>query len=238
MLIEQLDERVRQRIGERVRQRIGKVRQMDEMEISIQPAEFTEDGAGQLAYYLKHPPRCVSGFTLRPVTLSDVSWDGHASPSQLNTTVEGVQIEGTEHVNPVFWLHCTCGCDSHLVLGHYWRNPDYHDFLVFVSPLALTCCACGKVTELFDSDNHGYDAEIGAIASNHRGTGKRSEFACKRCGPQGFQLFARFEYPDDRLAQSGDEFRGREQDLFSWFSLVGKCSACGHFMRIADCECA
>jgi hypothetical protein len=191
-----------------------------------------------LAYYQTHPPRCISGFNPRPVTLRDANWEGHASPSQLDTTVAGVKIEGAEHVNPVFWLHCACGCNSHLVLGHYWRNRDYHDVLVFVSPLALTCSACGKVTELFDSDKHGYDAEIGAIPTNYRGTGPRSEFACKRCGPREFQVFARFEYSEDLLGRSDDDYRGREQDLFSWFSLAGRCSGCGRFMEISGAECA
>jgi hypothetical protein len=172
------------------------------------------------------------------VTLSDANWDGHASPSQFDTAAGEVMIEGAEHVNPVFWLLCPCGCDSHSILGHYWRNPDCYSVLVFVSPLALVCSACGKVTELFDSDKHGYDAEIGAVPTNYRGTGKRSQFACKRCGPRAFQVFARFEYPDDLLVRSADDFRGREQDLFHWFSVVGKCSACGRFTEITDFECA
>jgi hypothetical protein len=102
----------------------------------------------QFAYYCAHPPRCVAGFKTQPVRMPGFVFDGHASPSELDTGATGVKIEGKEHINPVFWLLCTCGYDSHFVLGHYWRNPDYHNELVFVSPLArdiTRCCVRGRL---------------------------------------------------------------------------------------------
>jgi hypothetical protein len=194
--------------------------------------------ANHLAFYRSHPPRCIGGFKTQPVEMPGVVFDGHASPSQLNADAPGVKIEGREHINPVFWLLCTCGCDSLFVLGHYWRNPDYHNVLVFVSPLALRCSACGKVTELFDTAIHGYDAEVGGIPASYRGEGERTDFVCDKCGPRQFQVFARFEYPDDLLGPEFDEYRGKEQDLFSWFSLIGKCAGCGRLVEVADFECA
>ena len=196
------------------------------------------DLSSQMAYYWSHPPRCLAGFKAQPVEMPGVVFDGHASGSQLDPGTPGVKIEGAGTLNTVFWLHCVCGNDSHFVLGHYWQNPDYDNELVFVSPLALRCSTCGKVTELFDSDIHGYDSEVGGMSANYRGEGERTEFACDKCGPRQVQVFARFEYPDDLMGPEYDEYRGREQDLFSWFSLVGKCAGCGRLVDVTDFECA
>jgi hypothetical protein len=194
--------------------------------------------ANHLAYYRSHPPRCIAAFKAQPVEMPGVAFDGHASPSQLSAGVPGVKIQGPEHVNPVFWLRCTCGCDSHFVLGHYWRNPDYGNVLVFVSPLALRCSACGKVSELLDTAIHGYDPEVGGISATYRGEGEQAEFACDKCGPRQFQVFARFEYPDHLAAAHFDDYRGRWQDLFSWFSLIGKCTGCDRLIAVTNFECA
>ena len=230
-----------QEIFDRVRERLIATRQTiqeSEPVVSEQNLDIADEGGEQLNYLRNHPPRCIAGFKVRPVTMRGVVFDGHASPSQLNSDASGVKIEGAEHTNPVFWLVCTCGHDTHFILGHYWRNPDYHNVPVFVSPLALRCSDCGKVTEIIDTDIHGYDAEIGAIPTNYRGEGERAEFACDMCGPSEFQAFARFEYSSDLFERKSDKFRGREQDLFSWFSLVGKCAGCGRLLSVADFECA
>jgi hypothetical protein len=192
----------------------------------------------QLAFYRNHPPRCVAGFKAQPVEMPNVTFDGHASVSPLDTEGSGTKIEGCEHVNPVFRLFCTCGCDSHFVIGYNWHNPDCNNEAVFLSPLSLRCSDCGKVTVLFDSDIHGYDAEACSMSTCCRAEGERAEFACDRCGPRQAQVFVRFEYPDDLLGPEFDKYRGREQDLFSWFTLVGKCSGCGRFIEVADFECA
>src|SRR5262249_47862620 len=113
-----------------------------------------------------------------------------------------------------------------------------HDALVFLSPITLRCAACGKEVELIDTDRHGYDAEIGAIVATVRGKGERGEYQCDGCGPQAFQICARFEYPDDHFDWNNKEFRGREKDLFTWFSLVGKCPGCSRLLSITDFECA
>ena len=43
------------------------------------------------------------------------------------------------------------------------------DVLV-LSPLAIHCTACNKVTEIFDSDLHGYDPEVSGDSATMRGT--------------------------------------------------------------------
>ena len=109
---------------------------------------------------------------------------------------------------------------------------------MFISPLALRCEARGEITELIDTDRHGYDAEIGAIVATARGEGDRVEHECENCGRKPLRLWVRFEYSRDLFDRGSGEFRGREQELFSWFSLVGQCSGCSALLPVAGFECA
>jgi hypothetical protein len=238
-LFQQVDQDRLRQILDRARQKLSAARQAATGSgVSNEVRVVVGNGNDNASYFADHPPRCVVGFKTRRVELPGVVFDGHASAPPPRADVTGVQIEGRQHFNLVIQLLCTCGCGAHHALGHYWRNPDHDNVSVFVSPLALRCAECGKITELFDSDIHGYDAEIGAPPTNHRGEGERSEFACAKCGPTGLQAIARFEYSDDLFESGFEQFRGREQDVFSWFSLVGKCSGCGRLLDIADFECA
>jgi hypothetical protein len=188
------------------------------------------------AYYWSHPPRCIAGFTATPAALPGVVFDGHASVPPV--PVPGVVIEGADHLNTVFLLTCVCGHDRHFVLGYHWRNPDFSNESVFLSPLSLRCASCGKETELIDTDRHGYDAELGGVVATALGEGERGEYRCDWCGVLPFQVCVRFENSADVFTRDFEEFRGREQDLFSWFSAVGRCSGCSRLLAIADFECA
>ena len=170
------------------------------------------------AYYQAHPPRCVAGFRAKPIELRRIQFDGHV-----------------DRLNITFLLACVCGNGCHYVSGFSWRNPDYRNELVFLSPLDLRCASCGKVEELLDTDRHGYDAEIGGIVATVRGQGEKMEYQCDQCGSQPFEICVRFEYADHVF--DDQKHRGQAQDLFSWFSLVGKCPGCSRILRIADFEC-
>jgi hypothetical protein len=193
----------------------------------------------QVSYFRSHPPRCIAGFAATPVTLHGVELDGHPSISQLNVTVPSVNIDAPEHINPVFVLACSCGSRQHFVRGFRWINPDNLDGApVFLSPLSLECTACGKQTDLIDTDAHGYDAELGHILATARGRGNPTVHECPECGRQPSEVFARFEYPDDLFDGDFPEFTGREQDLFTWFSLLAKCCRCSQLLAVTDFECA
>ena len=110
--------------------------------------------------------------------------------------------------------------------------------VVFLSPLAVRCEVCGRITELIDTNRHGYDAEIGAIVATRRGEGDRVEHECKECGRKPLRLWVRFECSHNLFDRGIGEFHGREQELFSWFSLVGQCSGCSALLSVADFECA
>jgi hypothetical protein len=193
----------------------------------------------QVGYFRNHPPRCISGFITRPTELPGVEFDGHASMSQLNVEVPpGMTIEAPEHINPVFALLCRCGGSRHYVHCYRWINADFRNAVVFLSPLVLECAACRKMVGLLDTDLHGYDAELGHGTATVRAKGERVVYECPKCGKQPLAAFVRFEYPDDLFDGDFPEFAGREQDLFTWFSLVGKCPQCSQVLPVADFECA
>jgi hypothetical protein len=192
----------------------------------------------QASYFRGHPPRCIAGFTPTPVALPGIGFDGHASLSQLKINLPGVVVDAPEHSNPVFALACFCGSSRHFVHGFRWTNPDFDNADVFLSPLVLECASCGTQTDLLDTNAHGYDAELGHRSATIRGQGHPGVFECPQCGHQPLEVFVRFEYPDDLFDGDFAEFAGREQDLFTWFSLVGKCPVCSELRAVADFECA
>lgn len=193
----------------------------------------------QADYFGTHPPRCIAAFTARPASLPGVTFDGHASVSELDYELpQGVIIEGPEHICPLFSLACSCGGEWFFVHGYRWVNPDYGGTTVFLSPVALECQACGKLADLLDTDEHGYDAELGHGTATVRAEGERALFSCPDCGRQPLAVFIRFEYPDDLFDGDFAEFAGREQELFTWVNLTGKCPSCSRVFAIADFECA
>jgi hypothetical protein len=171
------------------------------------------------ARLLNTPPRCLEGFAVEPVTLNGVALDSHGTG-----------------LNKVYKLACACGHDRFRVLGHHLKNDRGE--VVFVSPLALECAGCAKVTELIDTEQHGYDSELGHGSATMRGAGTRTPFACERCGVRPMIAYARFEHSGEDLADSFVEEFPNVQDYFSWFSLVGRCAGCGRMLNVADFECA
>lgn len=190
-------------------------------------------------FFQTHPPRCIAGFNAQPTELPSVELDGHASASDVEFEIPpGVTVDAPELFNPVFSLQCTCGGLDHFVHGYVWTNPDFNNVVVFLSPIVLECSTCGKKTDLLDTDVHGYDAELGHGSATARAKGDRAVFECPECGRQPLEVFARFEYPDDLFDDDFPEAKGREQDLFTWFSLHGRCTECAQMLAVTDFECA
>ena len=120
------------------------------------------------------------------------------------------------------------------MIGYHTDNMGHK---IFVSPLSLRCAACSAVTDLIDTDEHGFNAEIETITATIRAQGKRGPFACA-CGGKQFTPYARFEFSGETLEDSTGEWTGNEHNLFSWFSLVGDCATCGKRVDIAEFETA
>lgn len=166
----------------------------------------------QAEYFQSHPPRCIRDFEVQNADLSGHVFDGHG-----------------EKLNSYFNLFCKCGSDHFQIT--LLSNP-------LMDPISLTCVACSRQRALLDTKIHGYDGELGSNDASNKG--ERIMFACPTCGDCTHGIYVRFEYPGDLLdPESGlDEFRGREQDLFSWFTLVGDCTACRVLKTICEIECA
>jgi hypothetical protein len=175
----------------------------------------------QASYFQSHPPRCLAGFSTRNAELPDVPFDGHG-----------------EQINPIFALSCKCGSARHFIHCYRWSNPEFNNAIVILSPLVLECANCKKKTALLDTNIHGYDAELGNGSTTARAEGDQIVFECPKCGRQPFEVFVRFEYPDDLFDGNIRKFAGRQQELFSWFSLVGKCAQCSTLVSVTDFECA
>src|SRR5687768_12599504 len=129
------------------------------------------------AHVRKTPPKCIQRFQLAPAEL----------PKPFD-----------DDVTTVWQLACKCGNDSGLLLGHRLGdlNPLYKGDLL-VSPLAFDCFACGQVTELLDTDIHGYHAEVGKLeggigSAKLRGSGTRTAYACPTCGKTVFRMIVGF----------------------------------------------
>jgi hypothetical protein len=113
-----------------------------------------------------------------------------------------------------------------------------------LSPLAFRCAKCGTVTEIIDTNEHGYDAENGKIiesefrSSTIRGNGERSAFPCTECKETEFQPTALFMHSHFDLIEDFPELEPRVQDFFDAFGCKGKCANCGTESSIADFELA
>jgi hypothetical protein len=169
-----------------------------------------DEPLGIRAYVRRHPPRCIR--ELQPTPL----------PPE-----KGV----------CFAIGCPCGERSSHPLGYeIWSN----DVELFAGPLAIECAACGRVAELFDTRQHGFQGEHG-VNSHYTGEGERSRFSCPHCGVVPLFLHAAFSFGDDWALyenKGGPQENERPQDFFDGFTLTGKCRQCGQELIVAGFECA
>ncbi|HEV8002705.1 MAG TPA: hypothetical protein VGP63_22660, partial [Planctomycetaceae bacterium] len=156
-----------------------------------------EDPVDPMPFLRPRPPGCLAAFVALPIDHTTDGIDGHGSPW-----------------NTFFEIRCPCQSAEHYVLGHYLTNPPFG--VVFVSPLALECKACGKVEELFDTDVHGYDGKLFG-KGRLRGTCERTKFKCSTCGVKPFATIAGFEHGAEGVYDDDDRLRPDAQDYFHWF---------------------
>lgn len=191
----------------------------------------------QLLHFQTHPPRCLSKFVARPTDLPGAIFDGHSPISLEDLPPEWDDKFGPRHLNPIFELGCRCGEKLFFVHGYRWSEQADGQPIVFMSPLTLECISCGTSNVVFDSNQHGYDAEFGYRSNVVPSDDQRIVFECERCGRQPLHCYARFELRNNMIGEI-PEFAGREQDLFSWFTLAGRCLRCSELLTIGEFECA
>jgi hypothetical protein len=154
------------------------------------------------------PPSCVVGFRLAPAELP-IEWD--------------------DSCRSVWRLACGCGGEQGRVLGYplgdYKALPGGPD--CFISPIGFECSTCGKVTEVIDTDLHGYHAEVGkregGIGSvKYRGEGPRAAWPCPQCGGQVFGLTVAFIFWG-AVFDLADEPGWPLQEFFNVFLPFARC---------------
>ncbi|NVJ49790.1 MAG: hypothetical protein HWE11_05350 [Gammaproteobacteria bacterium] len=172
----------------------------------------------ELEFFKNNPPRCLDNFKATSVDAKNIVFDGHG-----------------QEVNPFFEIKCKCGSENLSVLGYWWENPD-NKLNFFIGPISLKCVECSEENDLFDIKYHGYDAELGHGYYSARGEGVKKLFECEACNSNNFKLLTRFEYTE--FKDDFPEAKGKEKELFTWFSLHGECSSCNSSVQIYEDECA
>jgi hypothetical protein len=131
----------------------------------------------------------------------------------------------------VWQVACRCGGTQGRFLGYPLKdyNTDYDGPMCFLGPLGFECHRCYAVTELLDTDRHGYHADLarreGGIGSAKlRGQGPRHKWTCPDCHKDRFEVVVGFVfwYPDELI-----EFDGEWEELFNVFLCYCRCGHCG-----------
>jgi hypothetical protein len=138
----------------------------------------------------------------------------------------------------VWRIACKCGGRFGSFLGYPLSryNTDYSGS-EFVGPLGYECAKCGQVTEILDTNQHGYHAEACASSTKICGEGPREAFACPSCAGKNFEVLSSFFFwpaSIDLVEDEPDEFESRAQDLFCEFVAHGRCQGCGTVARFTD----
>jgi len=165
-------------------------------------------------------PACVAGFRLTPAELP-IEWD--------------------DNTRSVWRLACQCGNEQGRVLGY--PLGDYKDWPgganIFISPIGFECAACGKVTEVIDTDQHGYHAEVGkredGIGSvKYRREGPPTAWTCPQCEGQVFGLTVAFIFWEVVFDLANEDLGWPLQEFFNVFLSFARCTGCGHLSEPTD----
>lgn len=161
---------------------------------------------------LRLPPTCIAGFRVQ----------------QWGPPEEGFWCP------TAFWLKCRCGSEMGRILGH--PLGDYHPTCAhpaqFVSPLGFKCPRCQKITEVIDTDRHGYHGMLGDSAVI-RGRGRRRTFRCPTCNREELSLIVTFVYSEGVFDALRGEPVKKIKDYFSAFQAHAFCGDCCEWPFVA-----
>jgi hypothetical protein len=162
----------------------------------------------QRRHYAATPPGSLAPLSCTPVDLADFPFDGHGEP-----------------VNVCFQVGCPCGSDLFSVTA-FLREGEV------TPPITLVCARCATEQTVFDDSKHGWDGALGTFAPV-----EEPDPGCPAAlGAAQQQVIVRFEFASDVLGN--DQWQGREHDLFTWITLVGKDPRHGWLTTLFDYECA
>jgi hypothetical protein len=119
------------------------------------------------------------------------------------------------------------------LLRDYSKVPDECGDHEFIGPLGFKCASCGKITELLDTDRHGYHAEIAEIeggvgSTKVCGKGRRKAYSCSECAAEEFAVTVAFLFWEGTMEVFLDEPDWAFEEFFNEFLCYCRCVACGH----------
>ena len=139
-----------------------------------------------------------------------------------------------------YWaLGCRCSGRGFAVRSRFAPH-FYLKHSVAYGRIALRCGTCARECVCFHPSEHGFDAELDHFPpADDAQDGEVTDFACPGCAASSFQVVARFEYPySTRFGQATQSPGPAEEDLFTYFMLLGTCESCGLISVLADVQCA
>lgn len=184
------------------------------------------DLEAQRQHFQSIAPSCLEEFYTKPAKLESHEFDGHG-----------------EELNSYWEIICRCGSE-HFSLEAY--SVIIQDSLikepVLASPIRVICDDCDSAKTIFDSNLHGYNPVAcgGSCSIYGPDISGSTKFvhSCRLCNGTSHKVSMRFEYPGDLFDDGMDEFKGRETELFTWFSCLINCLGCGTRVDFASFECA
>lgn len=169
--------------------------------------------ADQLAHYRSHPPSALREIRATPIESIEWTFDGHGEP-----------------VNSIFELACTCGSKLFTPTCGLASGDDVNEV---GPPIWLECAVCDVAVEVFNPSTHGWNAVMcGDSYDAPIVTGELEGEVVM--APH--EIVVRFEHGSEDLGNP--EIAGREQDVFSWFTLLARDPETLEFEQLFDWECA
>lgn len=168
--------------------------------------------AEQLAFYRSHPPRALGRLRATAVEHIDWQFDGHGEP-----------------VNSIFELACPCGAKLFTATCGVDASDDGNEVC---PPIGLECGACEAAFEIFDPSKHGWDGVMCGDTFDEPGGYDDLEGDIQ--APH--EIVVRFEHGSDTLGRP--ELVGREQDVFTWFTLLARNPETKELEQLFEWECA
>jgi hypothetical protein len=194
----------------------------------------------QILYFRQHPPTNLKELTLQPAIVPDIAFGGHGFSGKFP---DGL----IKNMDIVFKAQCPCGGSIFTIQAKSEHDEiNYYQSLVIAEQYFFSCSSCGKQSLLFDPMQHGYNPEVSRLEEwsddelelpvSKLEVPEKVCCACATCQENEMELIIRLEYHNDLIGY--EAFAGREENFFSWFSVVGKCSNCSELNLFIDCECA
>jgi hypothetical protein len=158
----------------------------------------------------EQPPSALDGVKCTRIARLNWEFDGH--PDSLDV---------------MFEIACPCG-GKLFTVGAWFDGDEARP------PITIACSTCDTEHVVFDAGKHGYDAADRTIEIEPEGD--VADDLVPADFPAPHQVIIRYEYSADERVDP--KWRGREQELFTWFTLLARDAKTGQLAFIFEEECA